>query len=253
VPENEQYELPPEELAKFAICERLLQLAPETSRIRTEQLPAGALIYGLFRRGARSFEAVLSLSRNGFGDQALMLARVLFEDMVDAHWVKHHPTDAVEKFNDAALLAKHYESERTAPYAEHPRGMLPEEPLRNRLTEEQQMRLDELLAGRQHFGSWIGKGLTKRVDDVRPDFGPHAPLLDLFSSLFPTVSVQRHRPQLIAPRRHRLLRWALRAPCCAGNPARRLVVPASGAQAEMDVSPLAVAHDEFMRVCGGAT
>src|SRR3954453_23265974 len=102
MPEN-GYELPEEEARKLPSCERLLELAPETSRAPTESLASALLIYSLYRRAAKTYAAILLLCRNGFGDQALMLARILFEDIVEAHWVKTNPEAAIERFNDVTL------------------------------------------------------------------------------------------------------------------------------------------------------
>jgi hypothetical protein len=265
--DHEPYVLPPEEAAKLPICQRLLDLAPETSRIRAEEFGFGLLIYALYRRGVRTFEAVLLLCRNGFGDQALMLARVLFEDMVDAHWVNADPDLAVERFDDAALLAHHHQEERAAPYAQQLEGLLPEQPLAERLTEEQRARLQQLLGQRQVVGSWTRIGMRARVDAVRDEFGSHAPLLQMFwqlgegqasdfvhsspQSLYSQIDLTSKRPGgvdfFVGPSG----RHVGQALLLAGWSFLHLLSLVYE-QAELDGEVLGAAHDEFWQICGGA-
>jgi hypothetical protein len=48
------------------------------------------LLHTFLARSTRTFEAIVHLGSRGFGEQAAMLNRSLFEDMVDAHWVSLH-------------------------------------------------------------------------------------------------------------------------------------------------------------------
>jgi hypothetical protein len=48
-------------------------------------------------RSINTFWSILELARMGFGEQAVMLTRPLFEDMVDAHWVCVEPALARER------------------------------------------------------------------------------------------------------------------------------------------------------------
>jgi Family of unknown function (DUF5677) len=52
----------------------------------------------LFARATGTYWAIVELLRIGFGDQGAMLARSLFEDMVDMHWITVEPEIAVERF-----------------------------------------------------------------------------------------------------------------------------------------------------------
>ena len=47
-----------------------------------------------FARSLKTFNAVLRLCDAGFGEQAAMLSRASFEDMVVAHWADEHPDEA---------------------------------------------------------------------------------------------------------------------------------------------------------------
>jgi SEC-C motif/Family of unknown function (DUF5677) len=52
----------------------------------------------LLARSIKTFAAFPHLARNGYGEQASMLNRSLFEDMVDAHWASLNPELAVERY-----------------------------------------------------------------------------------------------------------------------------------------------------------
>jgi hypothetical protein len=56
------------------------------------------LVALLFARATGTYWAIVELLRIGFGDQGAMLARSLFEDMVDMHWITVKPEIAVERF-----------------------------------------------------------------------------------------------------------------------------------------------------------
>jgi hypothetical protein len=63
-------------------------------------------------RGLRSYQASVDLSRRGYGDQAAMVNRSLFEGMAIAHWVHVNEVAAERKFRRAALLNDHLWIER---------------------------------------------------------------------------------------------------------------------------------------------
>lgn len=60
----------------------------------------------IFARATLTYRAVMQLCRGGFGEQADMLNRSLFEDMTAAHWVSLHPQEAVER------IEKHHQHSR---------------------------------------------------------------------------------------------------------------------------------------------
>jgi hypothetical protein len=49
-------------------------------------------------RATKTFRAVLTLCEVGFGEQAAMLNRGLFEGMAVAHWINAHPEEAIERY-----------------------------------------------------------------------------------------------------------------------------------------------------------
>jgi hypothetical protein len=62
--------------------------------------PPGAdeIIALLFSRATKTYKAILVLARKGYGDQAAMLNRSLFEGMAVAHWVTANREVAAERF-----------------------------------------------------------------------------------------------------------------------------------------------------------
>lgn len=59
---------------------------------------ADVVIHTIFARSTRTYEAIVEhLGGRGFGEQAAMLNRSLFEDMVDAYWVSLNRELAVER------------------------------------------------------------------------------------------------------------------------------------------------------------
>lgn len=52
------------------------------------------MVLAAWGRAAGTFSAVLLLAEQGYGDQVGMLARALFEGMVDAYWIAKHPAAA---------------------------------------------------------------------------------------------------------------------------------------------------------------
>jgi uncharacterized protein DUF5677 len=55
------------------------------------------LLLAIFARSTLTYRAIMHLCRGGYGEQADMLNRSLFEDMAAAHWVSMHREEAVER------------------------------------------------------------------------------------------------------------------------------------------------------------
>ena len=117
-----------------------------------------ALLAALLARSSNTFWASIELSRMGFGDQALMLNRSLFEDMVDAHWVTVQPEIA------AARYAEHLEHSQMimAEALGHHRTIIGTEELPV-FAEPRRKELDRIFGA---FGqrSWTGIALHERVE-----------------------------------------------------------------------------------------
>ena len=59
---------------------------------------AGKLIFRTYVRSSKTYQASFLLAGRGYGVQAGMLNRSLFEDMLVAHWVKKNPGEAPERY-----------------------------------------------------------------------------------------------------------------------------------------------------------
>jgi hypothetical protein len=81
---------------RLEACERLREFAismaePWGGRALDDDRTEDMLVAVIFSRSTSTFWAATDLARVGFGAQAAMLNRSLFEDMVDAHWVTVQP------------------------------------------------------------------------------------------------------------------------------------------------------------------
>jgi hypothetical protein len=83
-------------------CEELLDFVLELLqpwRGRALEHPHDGIMGAIFARSTNTYWAALELARIGFGEQASMLNRSLFEDMVDLHWISENPELAVERYD----------------------------------------------------------------------------------------------------------------------------------------------------------
>lgn len=111
-------------------------------------------------RSYRTYLVVIHLCRCGYGLQAAMLNRTLFEDMVSAHWAVKHPKDAATQIaeHDAYMATLRAEG-----YAKHG---IPKPPGENlpKYTRKQRQVLDRRY---RHGGrGWTGKSLPSMIEDV---------------------------------------------------------------------------------------
>lgn len=127
------------------------------------------LVLALAYRALTTYEAVLLLCEAGYGAQALMLGRSLFEDMVDIHWAHRHPADALARYTDHANFSNAKYLERVQKYdRERSWGGLAavveamDPPERTRLAK---------LYGHHGARSWTGLSLYDRVEAIAPVWG----------------------------------------------------------------------------------
>jgi hypothetical protein len=120
--------------------------------------PEDGLVAALLSRSATTFWGVVELCRLRFGEQALMLTRSLFEDMVDAHWVTVDPSTSQARYSEHL---EHGQMIMSEALAKHPRlfevDAIPEfDPTRRKA-------LDGVFG---EFGqkSWTGIAIHKRVE-----------------------------------------------------------------------------------------
>src|SRR4051794_28614731 len=87
---------------EIGACERLLEFAGEHALNRWTGRPiestADRLIAVEFGRATKTYRAALDLSLGGFGPQASMLNRSLFEGMAVAYWISDNPDRAADLF-----------------------------------------------------------------------------------------------------------------------------------------------------------
>src|SRR5688500_5735965 len=87
--------------SELQACRRLLEFATrELHAWSGRPLKRGAdrIIIAEAARATKTFAGVIRLCELGFGEQASMLNRSLFEGMAVAHWVAEHRREAVGLF-----------------------------------------------------------------------------------------------------------------------------------------------------------
>ena len=170
---GEEIALPAGETAQLAACEGLLALSPTSLNTdEPERVEYLTIMLALFYRGKTTLQAIITLCRHGFGLQAMMLCRSLFEDMVDAHWVRANPSEALARYSEHARLTNLKNAKRLENYQEVLREPLSEELQEavqaiDKATEEQL----RVRYGRHGTGSWTGLNLHRRVEAVAPQWG----------------------------------------------------------------------------------
>jgi hypothetical protein len=117
------------------------------------------LLLSVNSRSLNTFWSATNLARIGFGAQAAMLNRSLFEDMIDAHWITVEPKLAVERIEDHHLHGRMLLAD-----AALAQGVVAEDKLPD-FDSNERARLDGLF-GRYGDGSWTGVGTYKRVMEV---------------------------------------------------------------------------------------
>ena len=145
----------------LSACDRLRDYAiamksPWGGRALDKDAPHEQMLVVVFSRSLNTYWAAVELARMGFGPQAAMLNRSLFEDMIDAHWITVEPKLAVQR------LEEHHE---------HGRMLLADAlraegvPWANKLPTfdpEPRAALDEIF-GKYGDRSWTGLGTYNRV------------------------------------------------------------------------------------------
>jgi uncharacterized protein DUF5677 len=88
---------------ELADCDRIREHAVamfETWTGRGIESTADGLVVAIFARSTDTFTCAVRSLRLGYGAQAAMLNRSLFEDMVDAHWIITDPDTAAARYQD---------------------------------------------------------------------------------------------------------------------------------------------------------
>lgn len=142
-----------------ALSDRLIETWPTRAGNSNE---ADRIITLSIARGTTTFKACLRLVLGGFGREALMLNRAMFEGMAVAHWVAANPTDAASRFKEANTFEIYLMRERVA--AANPDLKLPEG--------AGELTADELKAAKSKFGRnnerlWTGhRNVWELINDI---------------------------------------------------------------------------------------
>jgi Family of unknown function (DUF5677) len=142
-----------EAVAALAAVDLLLRHAQE--RIRPNLTTQGdpyerSILLVLFARSVPLTEAIVRLGEGGFGREALILNRPLFELLLDAHWTDANPELSEQRFLEHARFTMHLQRETASYYPE----LFGEMASKDRLDD------DELKRHLKTFGSFGGKGWT---------------------------------------------------------------------------------------------
>ncbi len=124
-----------------------------------------ALLLAVFARSTLSYRAIMQLCRGGYGEQADMLNRSLFEDMAAAHWISLHREEVVER------IEQHHQHSRVLWNRVLERRPGLSDPVDLGLDEEMMAELDRIF-GQHGTGPWLGLGmwdLMCEIEQLWPD------------------------------------------------------------------------------------
>lgn len=122
---------------------------------------ADGLLIAIFARSTDTFTCAVRNVRLGYGAQAAMLNRSLFEDMVDAHWIVTDPETAATRYDDHHEHGRMLLADTVASFPDmYPEVELPEFDLEER---------NRLAKAFGDFGEkpWSGLSLHKRVKLIK--------------------------------------------------------------------------------------
>lgn len=151
----------------LAACERVRRFAlamtrPWGGRVLGADALSDTLIVALFTRSYATFSAAFELARLGFGSQAAMLNRSLFEDMVDAHWIAAEPRRAEELIREHHAHGVMLLADAVAKYPSfYERLQVPD------FDPAERERLDKVF-GRYGTRSWTTLNLHERIERIEP-------------------------------------------------------------------------------------
>jgi hypothetical protein len=139
--------------AALAAVDLLLRHAQEriSANLVTEDDPyERSILVALFARSMPLTEAIVLLGEGGFGREALMLCRPLFELLLDALWTHANPELSRRLFLEHARFTLHLQRETASRYSE----------LFGEMASEDRLDDDELKRHRKTFGRFGEKGWT---------------------------------------------------------------------------------------------
>ncbi len=149
--------------SQIGACERLYEYAKGLTTAwpgRLIDTTSEGLILTLFSRSLDTFTAAVRLSSLGYGAQASMLNRSLFEDMVDVHWIATEPEVAEQRYREHLQHGRMLLADAVARHPEHYEEIeLPE------FDPAERQQLDSIY-GPWGAKPWSGLNLHERVKRV---------------------------------------------------------------------------------------
>ena len=149
-------------------CDRLLEFVLDLVQPwkgRAIERDHDGLVGAIFARTTTTFWSALELARIGFGEQASMLNRSLFEDMVDLHWIVDNPDAAVERYDQHL---RHGQMLLADALRNHP-DFMPAEELPE-FDEGDRAELDKVF-GPYGSRSWTTESLHNRIASIEHHWG----------------------------------------------------------------------------------
>jgi hypothetical protein len=138
-----------------------VRTSSSTERDPNKETLQGHIVLWTLPRSYRTFKVGVAVCKAGYGQQAAMLNRTLFEDMLAAHWAMKHPQIAADRMIEhdqytAVLRAEQYDKHGIP----HRDVSLP------KYTEAQRRRLD--VRYRNGSRPWTGKSIPQMLRAVAP-------------------------------------------------------------------------------------
>lgn len=133
---------------------------------RLEQPEEHLMDVALLARVVPLVESAVILARAGYGREAMMLNRPLFELMIDAYWTEANRDLAEERFLAHARFTQHLQRQVFRRYPEL--GVA----VRENGLEEEELEASRKLFGRHASKSWSGVKLFKRIEAMKAQLDP---------------------------------------------------------------------------------
>ena len=150
---------------RLRACERMRDLAVSIAPAWTGcpmEPGLDRLIALLWARTSTTYWAIVELLRMAFGEQAAMLTRSLFEDMVDMHLMSVEPQLAVERFQ---MHGEHSAMVMTDALRSQP-NLLIDAPVPVEYDPQRRSELDRLFGPYGDRG-WSGRNIHRRVEAIQ--------------------------------------------------------------------------------------
>jgi hypothetical protein len=149
---------------EFGACDELREFAIDHRPTPKSTEPVAHLILWTAARSHRTFKVVVKLCKLGYAEQATMLNRSLFEDMVIAHWAHLNPENSGERITEHDELAATMNAEV---FEKH--GVPLPEGHRPKLSGERRRLLRKKFGARSR--PWTGKWMHEMVEDIKGMWG----------------------------------------------------------------------------------